>query len=190
MTKSIKRCEWCLSDPLYVAYHDDEWGKVVVDDDKLFACLCLESMQSGLSFITILKKRENYYQAFDGFNATLIADYDDDKVDELMQNAGIIRHRAKIQAVINNAKAYLAITRHRSFYDYLYGIISQYDDFPKDNKISNIKDAPTWTKASEQLAKQLKKDGFQFVGATTCYAFMQAVGMVNDHLADCEFRGG
>lgn len=105
-----KRCPWCLSDPLYVTYHDEEWGKPVNDDHQLFACLCLEGMQAGLSWIAILKRRENYYRAFDEFNPVLIADYDEDKVNELMQNEGIIRHRAKIQAIITNAKAYLNVT--------------------------------------------------------------------------------
>ncbi len=183
-----KRCPWCLSDPLYMAYHDEEWGKPVRDDRHLFACLCLEGMQAGLSWITILKRRENYYRAFDGFDPVLIADYDEDKVNELMQNEGIIRHKAKIQAIISNAKAYLKVTQNQSFYGYLYHIICQYDEVPKDNQPTHLSDIPTHTMASKQLAKQLKKDGFNFVGATTCYAFMQAVGLVNDHLMTCEFR--
>lgn len=183
-----QRCIWCLSDPLYIAYHDNEWGKPIVDDTALFACLCLESMQAGLSWITILKRRENYYQAFDGFNPKIIANYDNHKIDELMQNSGIIRHKAKIQAIIDNANAYLAITKTQSFYEYLLNIINQYDTFPKDNKPISLNDIPTHTPASQALAKQLKKDGFKFIGQTTCYAFMQAVGFVNDHVVDCQYR--
>ncbi len=183
-----KRCAWCLSDPQYVSYHDDEWGKPIYDDKTLFACLCLEGMQAGLSWITILKRRDNYYRAFDDFNPKLIAQYDDDKINELMNDEGIIRHRAKIQAIINNAKAYLVITQNQSFYEYIHQIISQHDKFPKDNQPITQKDIPLSTVASHHLAKQLKKDGFSFVGATTCYAFMQAVGLVNDHFMDCEFR--
>lgn len=182
------RCAWCLSDPLYVAYHDDEWGRVIDDDKELFACLCLEGMQAGLSWITILKRREAYYRAFDGFDAQLIASYDENKVNELMNDIGIIRHRAKIMAIIHNANAYLKIKQTESFYDYLYRIVRQYGDFPQDNCPNELKDTPAKTPASTALAKQLKKDGFKFVGATTCYAFMQAVGMVNDHVAECEFR--
>lgn len=184
----IQRCPWCLSDRMYMNYHDTQWGKVVIDDDILFACLCLESMQSGLSWMIILKKRDDLYQAFDGFNPNKIADYDDDKINELMNNKGIIRHKAKIQAIIHNAKIYLSITKHCSFYDYLYQIINQYDSFPKDNQPINVADIPTKTDVSLALSKQLKKDGFKFIGATTCYAFMQAVGMANDHLLTCQFR--
>lgn len=187
MTNKI-RCSWCLSDPIYMSYHDNEWGKVIYDDDELFACLCLESMQAGLSWITILKKRDNFYHAFDGFNAHKIAQYDDDKIHELLNNDGIIRHQAKIKAMVSNAKAYLAIKNQQSFYDYLYNIINRYDNFPKDNQPKTTSDIPSQTKISLALSKQLKKDGFKFVGATTCYAFMQAVGMVNDHVIHCDFR--
>lgn len=181
------RCTWCLSNPIYIAYHDQEWGKPVYDDDTLFALLCLEGMQAGLSWITILKRRDAYYQAFDGFDAAKIALYDDNKIDELMQNTGIIRHRAKIVAIIDNAKAYLKIKQNQSFSNYLWGITTP-DGKQIDNYPSTPNDIPAQTEASIRLAKQLKKDGFKFVGATICYAFMQAVGMVNDHVAECEFR--
>lgn len=183
-----KRCVWCGDDPLYVSYHDNEWGKAVFDDRTLFAMLCLEGMQAGLSWITVLRKRDDYYQAFDGFDPDKIATYDDDKVVQLMQNAGIIRHRAKIQAIIDNAKAYQSITKHQPFCEYLWGIVRQMGDFPKDNCPKQPSDIPTKTTVSEHLSKRLKKDGFKFIGATTCYAFMQAVGMVNDHVENCAFR--
>lgn len=181
------RCTWCLSDPMYIAYHDNEWGKPVYDDDTLFAMLCLESMQAGLSWITILKRRENYYRAFDHFDATKIAAYDDAKVDQLMMDTGIIRHRGKILAIIHNAKAYLRIKQQQSFSRYLWGIATA-DGKPMDHRPATPSNIPTQTDASVRLAKQLKKDGFKFVGATTCYAFMQAAGMVNDHVVACEFR--
>lgn len=186
-TNNPIRCDWCLSDPLYIAYHDHEWGKPIYDDRQLFACLCLESMQAGLSWITILKRREAYYRAFDDFDPAKIALYDDQKIDELMQNTGIIRHRAKICAIINNAKAYLAICQRQSFAQYLWGMVCA-DGKPIINHPTQLDEIPSQTKTSARLAKQLKKDGFTFVGATTCYAFMQAVGMVNDHLASCAFR--
>lgn len=180
------RCAWCLSDPIYIAYHDQEWGKPIYDDQTLFAMLCLEAMQAGLSWLTILKRRANYYAAFDGFDPHKIAQYDEQKIDELMQNDDIIRHRAKIQAIINNAKAYLHITKKQPFTDYLWGLTTT-DGKPIINRPVQLQDIPAQTDVSAKLAKQLKKDGFAFVGATTCYAFMQAVGMVNDHLQSCDF---
>lgn len=182
-----KRCPWCGDSPLYQAYHDYEWGKPIFDDRALFALLCLEAMQAGLSWITILKKREHYYQAFDGFDPIKIAAYDDAKVDELMQNAGIIRHRGKILAIIANAQAFLKITKNQSFGDYLWGITTN-NNTPVINHPKRMNDIPSSTDVSSKLAAQLKKDGFKFLGATTCYAFMQASGMVNDHLVDCDFR--
>lgn len=186
---NIKRCAWCGDDPLYVAYHDTEWGKPVFNDKELFALLCLESMQAGLSWITILRKRENYYHAFRGFDPNIIATFDDKKVDELMQNTGIIRHRGKIQAIIDNAKLYLEISQTQSFSDYLWAMSPNgLDKIPQDNKPKSLSDIPSSTEYSTKMAKQLKKDGFKFLGATTCYAFMQACGMVNDHLIECKFR--
>lgn len=183
------RCGWCGTDPLYVHYHDNEWGKVVFDDEALFALLCLEAMQAGLSWFTILKKRDNYYQAFANFNPAIIAAFDDAKIDELMNNAGIIRHRGKINAIIDNARAYLNITQNQSFGDYLWNMSPNgLAKIPLDNAPKSLSDTQTVSKHSIKMAKQLKKDGFKFVGATTCYAFMQASGMVNDHLIDCHFR--
>lgn len=185
----MKRCTWCGTDPLYVAYHDNEWGKAVFDDRQLFALLCLEAMQAGLSWISILKKRDNYYHAFGGFEPAIIATFDDNKIDELMQNSGIIRHRGKINAIINNAKAYLNITQNQSFCDYLWAMSPNgLTKNPQDNKPVAPSDVPSVSEHSTKMAKQLKKDGFKFLGATTCYAFMQASGMVNDHLVGCEFR--
>ncbi|AXT93507.1 DNA-3-methyladenine glycosylase I [Moraxella catarrhalis] len=187
IAKTVNRCSWCLSDPLYIHYHDHEWGKPIYDDQRLFAQLCLESMQSGLSWITILKKRDNYYHAFDEFDAIKITQYDQAKIEALMQNTGIIRHLGKINAIINNAKAYLAITEHQSFSDYLWGIATP-DGKPVINYPKTLADIPTQNEVSARLAKALKQQGFKFIGSTTCYAFMQAVGMVNDHLIDCDFR--
>lgn len=182
------RCGWCGNDPLYQAYHDNEWGKPIIDDQQLFAMLCLESMQAGLSWITVLRKRERYYQVFADFNPAIIATFDETKIDELMQDSGIIRHRGKIQAIIDNAKIFLKITENQSFSDYLWamspnGLAKQ----PLINQPKTLADIPTRSVFSDNMAKQLKKDGFKFLGSTTCYAFMQAVGMVNDHLADCDF---
>ncbi|MDO4449364.1 MAG: DNA-3-methyladenine glycosylase I [Moraxella sp.] len=189
MNDIINRCTWCGNDPLYVAYHDNEWSKPIFDDRALFALLCLESMQAGLSWITILRKRENYYHAFADFDPNIIATFDDKKVDELMQNAGIIRHWGKIKAIIDNAKLYLQITQTQSFSDYLWAMSPNgLTKIPQDNKPKSLSDIPSSTEYSTKMAKQLKKDGFKFLGATTCYAFMQACGMVNDHLVDCEFR--
>lgn len=186
--KPVTRCGWCGNDPLYQAYHDREWGKPSYDDRHLFAMLCLEGMQAGLSWITILKKRERYYQVFADFDPVIIAQFDAAKVDELMQDAGIIRNRLKIQAIINNAKCYLAITQTQSFSDYLWAMSPTGTTQPLLNYPVTLADVPAQTLASAAMSKQLKKDGFKFVGSTICYAFMQAVGMVNDHVADCDFR--
>lgn len=188
MLKTPKRCAWCGNDPLYQQYHDLEWGKPSFDDRYLFAMLCLEGMQAGLSWITVLRKREHYYQVFADFDPAKIAQFDDQKVDELMQDAGIIRHRGKIEAIINNAKCYLKITENQPFSDYLWamspnGLAKQ----PQLNHPTTLADIPTKNDISDKMSKQLKKDGFKFVGTTICYAFMQAVGMVNDHVANCDF---
>lgn len=189
MNSIIKRCAWCGDDPIYQAYHDHEWGVPCHDDDKLFAMLCLEGVQAGLSWITILKKRKAYYEAFDGFDAVKIAQYDSRKVDELMNNEGIIRHRLKIEAIISNAKAYLKIKQNQSFNDYVWGIVANHQSqTPLINHPKDINDIPTQTQASQALSKRLKKDGFKFVGPTICYAYMQACGMVDDHVIDCTYK--
>lgn len=184
----MERCAWCVGDEQYMMYHDNEWGVPVYEDRQLFAMLCLEGMQAGLSWITVLRKRERYHQLFYDFDADKIATMTAADVDRLMQETGIIRHRAKIEAIIHNAKLYQQITKQQSFSDYLWGIVRQHGDFPCDNRPQTLAEVPAKTAVSEALSKRLKKDGFKFVGATTCYAFMQAVGMVNDHVATCTFR--
>lgn len=177
------RCNWVSNDELYIKYHDEEWGRPVYDDKVLFEFLVLESFQAGLSWITILKKRENFRKAFDNFNDKKIVKYNDAKIEELMQNEGIIRHRGKIEATINNARVFQEIQKEfGSFSEYLWNYVN---GKPIDNKLKNIKDAVAKTEISDALAKDLKKRGFKFMGSTTVYAFMQAVGMVNDHITSC-----
>lgn len=178
-----KRCAWVNADPLYISYHDEEWGKPLYDDQKLFEFLLLESFQAGLSWITILKKRENFRKAFDQFDPVKIANYDEDKFDELMQNEGIIRNRLKIKAAISNARCYLAICKEEgSFSKYIWSFVG---GKPIVNKWKSIKEVPATSKESDEMSKALKKRGFKFVGSTICYANMQATGMVNDHTTDC-----
>lgn len=178
------RCPWCLSDPLYITYHDTEWGKPSYDDRYLFAALCLEGMQAGLSWLTILKRRQHYYDAFAQFDPNVIATFDNQKVDVLMGNRHLIRQRKKLVAIIKNANAYLSVTKHRPFSDYLWGIVGE----RVVNHPKILSDIPTQTPVSTKLAKRLKQDGFSFVGPTICYAFMQAVGMVDDHLIGCHAK--
>ena len=177
------RCNWVSNDELYIKYHDEEWGKPVYDDKVLFEFLVLESFQAGLSWITILKKRENFRKAFDNFNDKKIVKYNDTKIEKLLQNEGIIRHRGKIEATINNARVFQEIQKEfGSFSEYLWKYVN---GKPIDNKLKSIKDAVAKTEISDALAKDLKKRGFKFMGSTTVYAFMQAIGMVNDHITDC-----
>lgn len=183
--KIIHRCGWCGSDPLYMSYHDEVWGKPVTEDRELFAKLILDGAQAGLSWITILRKQENYYKAFDQFDAEKIARYDQKKIDSLMQNNGIIRNRLKIQATITNAQAYLSIQEQEGFSNYLWDYVN---NEPIINQWKNWKDVPAKTLLSEAISKDLKKKGFKFVGPTIVYAFMQAVGMVNDHEINCTYR--
>jgi DNA-3-methyladenine glycosylase I len=167
---SIIRCAWCGDDPLYVKYHDEEWGVPIYDDQLLFAKLILDGAQAGLSWITILRKRENYWQAFDNFDPEKIALYDEVKFEELMNNAGIVRNRQKIQAAIRNAKGYLAIQEEvGSFSDYLWGFVG---GRPIQNSWTTMGEIPAKTAESEAMSKALKKRGFNFVGPTICYAFM------------------
>lgn len=179
----MKRCDWVSSDELYIKYHDEEWGKPVYDDVVLFEFLLLESFQAGLSWITILKKRENFRLAFDQFNYKKIAKYTPEKVEELLQNEGIIRHRGKIEAAMNNASLFMAIQKEfGSFSNYIWNFV---DGKPINNNFVSIKEVPAKTDISDAIAKDLKKRGFKFMGSTTVYAFMQAVGMVNDHIQGC-----
>ncbi len=181
MTK--KRCEWSGSDPLYQSYHDDEWGVPIHDDRKLFEFLILEGMQAGLSWMTILKKRDNFMAAFDNFDPEIMASYDKKKVEQLLQNAGIIRNRLKIESSIQNAKAFLEVQKeYGSFDSYLWKFVG---GKPIKNAWKKLSDIPVKTHESDTMSKALKSRGFKFVGSTICYAFMQAVGMVNDHVVDC-----
>lgn len=181
-TKKI-RCAWAGEDELYCRYHDEEWGVPCHDDEKLFEMLNLEGAQAGLSWITILRKRENYRRAFDGFNVDKILAYDDAKVDELMQDAGIVRNRLKIQAVITNAKAFRAVQQEfGSFDSFLWAYVN---NTPVCNHFADMSRIPPKTELSDRISKDLKKRGFKFVGSTIVYAFMQAIGMVDDHTEDC-----
>ena len=181
-----ERCGWSGTDPLYIEYHDKEWGVPVHDDRKLFEMLILEGAQAGLSWITILRKRENYRNAFDGFDVKKIARYDRRKVKSLLSNEGIVRNRLKIAATIGNAKAFLDIQKEFGSFDaYVWKFVG---GKPKRNNPKILKDVPAKTAESDAMSKDLKKRGFSFVGSTICYAFMQAVGMVNDHTAKC-FKG-
>ena len=178
-----KRCGWVGTDPLYLEYHDREWGVPLRDDAQLFEMIILEGAQAGLSWITVLKKRENYRRAFDQFDASKIARYDGRKKRALLNDAGIIRNRLKIDATIGNARAFLDIVNEfGSFSDYLWDFV---DGRPVVNRWCKVSEVPVSTKYSDALSKALKKRGFKFVGTTICYSFMQAVGMVNDHTRDC-----
>lgn len=179
----VNRCGWVNHDPLYIDYHDHEWGVPVYDDRLLFEFLNLEGAQAGLSWYTILKKRENYKEAFDDFDAKKIAIYDDRKMEELLHNEGIVRNKRKIDAVVTNAKAFLKVVEEfGSFSTYIWSFV---DGKPIQHHFKDLSEVPATTEISEQLSKDLKKRGFKFVGPTICYAFMQAVGMVNDHLTTC-----
>lgn len=179
----LSRCDWCGTDTLYVQYHDTEWGVPIYDDQLLFAKLILDGAQAGLSWITILRKRDNYWQAFDNFDSEKIARYDDVKIAELLGNVGIVRNKLKIQAAIKNAQGFLEIMeKEGSFSDYLWGFV---DGSPIQNHWQTMADVPTETAESRAMSKSLKKRGFSFVGPTICYAFMQATGFCNDHLITC-----
>lgn len=177
------RCEWAGTDPLYVAYHDLEWGVPVHDDRTLFEFLILEGAQAGLSWSTILNKRDNYRVAFDQFDPEIVANYDDAKIAELLNNPGIVRNRLKVNAAVNNANRYLAVQAECGSFDaYIWGFV---DGRVQQNAWKSLTDIPAETPASKAMSVDLKKRGFKFVGPTICYAFMQAVGMVNDHVVDC-----
>ncbi|WP_420551531.1 DNA-3-methyladenine glycosylase I [Tenacibaculum aiptasiae] len=178
-----KRCFWVSDDPLYIEYHDNEWGVPVYEDDKLFEFLILETFQAGLSWITVLKKRENFREAFDSFDYKKIANYGEEKFEELLQNAGIIRNKLKIKATITNAQAFMKVQEEfGSFSKYIWGFVN---GKPIKNSFSKREEVPATTELSDAISKDLKKRGFKFVGSTVIYAHMQATGMVNDHTTDC-----
>ena len=177
------RCGWVTDDPLYIDYHDNEWGRPERDDRKLFEMLCLEGAQAGLSWITILRKREGYLRAFDGFDPEVVARYDEAKVAELLADPGIVRNKLKVRSVIGNAKAFLEMVESGpGFSNHLWSFV---DGDPRQNAWEFQDEVPASTAESDALSKDLKRRGFKFVGSTICYAFMQATGMVNDHLTGC-----
>jgi len=178
-----ERCPWAGEDPLYCRYHDEEWGVPVFDDRLLFEFLILEGAQAGLSWITILRKRENYRRAFDNFDAGRIARYDEAKVRSLLEDEGIVRNRLKVRAAVDNARGALAVQEEfGSLSSYLWQFV---DGRPIRNRRERLEDVPASTARSEAMSRDLKKRGFRFVGPTICYAFMQSTGMVNDHLTSC-----
>lgn len=180
---ALERCPWCGEDPLYQHYHDTEWGVPLHDDRSLFEFLTLEGAQAGLSWITILRKRDNYRAAFDNFDATKIARYTARKVDKLLQDPGIVRNRLKVESTVSNARAFLETqAAFGSFDRYLWDFV---DGQPIVNRFTSLKQVPASTPLAEKLSKDLKKRGFRFVGPTIVYAHMQATGMVNDHLVGC-----
>ena len=177
------RCKWCEQDPLYIKYHDTEWGVPVHDDQKLFECLLLETFQAGLSWITVLRKRENFRNAFDYFDYHKIALYDEGKIQELLQDTGIVRNKLKVRATVSNAQAFLEVQEEFGSFDkYIWSFV---DGKPIQNKWETTIELPPTTEISDMLSKDLKKRGFKFVGSTIVYAHMQATGMVNDHTIDC-----
>lgn len=183
----VSRCAWAGNDPLYQKYDDEEWGVPVHDDQKLFEMLCLEGAQAGLSWITILRKRENYRKAFSHFDAKKIAKYDSDKVEELLQNEGIVRNKLKVAAFITNAKCFLEIQKEFGSFDkYIWKFVN---GKPIINHWKSLKELPAKTQESDAMSKDLKKRGFKFVGSTICYAFMQGIGMIVEHSKDCWLSG-
>ena len=177
------RCDWCGTDPLYISYHDTEWGVPVRDDGLLFEFLLLETFQAGLSWITILRKRENFRKAFDNFDYLRISSYDEEKYNELIADPGIVRNKLKIRAAVENALAFIRIQEeYGSFSDYIWEFVNRE---PLNNQWKDMGQVPATTPLSDRISKELKKKGFKFVGSTVVYAFMQATGMVNDHLKNC-----
>ncbi|CNI31423.1 DNA-3-methyladenine glycosylase I [Yersinia alsatica] len=180
---AIERCGWVTSDPLYIAYHDKEWGIPQRGNQALFEMLCLEGQQAGLSWITVLKKRENYRKCFHNFDPVRVAKMGPKEVETLVLDSGIIRHRGKIQAIITNAQAYLAMEANgEDFSEFIWSFV---EGTPKVNHWWSLAEAPATTPISDAMSKALKKKGFKFIGSTICYAFMQATGLVNDHMCNC-----
>lgn len=179
----IKRCGWVTNDPLYQHYHDHEWGQSCTDSRRLFELLCLEGQQAGLSWITVLKKRDNYRRRFHQFDPRRVAAMTDEDVEHLLQDSGIIRNRLKIEAIIANARAYLALEEQgESFADFIWSFVNHR---PIVNAPATLAEVPAKNEISDAMSKALKKRGFKFIGSTICYAFMQAGGLVNDHVVDC-----
>ncbi len=180
------RCAWCVKDDLYRNYHDTEWGVPIYDDQKIFEFLILETFQAGLSWYTVLAKRENFRNAFDNFDYQKVAVYTEEKIETLKQDAGIIRNALKIKAAVTNAIAFMEVQKEfGTFSNYIWGFV---DGKPINNNRKNLKEVPATTEISDKLSKDLKKRGFKFVGSTVVYAHMQATGMVNDHVEDCWTR--
>ncbi len=186
MNDETQRCTWCGSDPLYVAYHDEEWGRPERDPRALFECLILEGFQAGLSWITILRRRETFRAAFAGFDPAVLATWGEAETLRLLADPGIIRHRGKIEATFAGARAYLAIEAREGFSPFIWKHVGGQ---PVDRQLGSLTEAVAQTAASVALSKALKAEGFKFVGPTISYAFMQAVGMVNDHLVSCHWHG-
>ncbi len=187
MRKTRRRCGWAGTDPLYVAYHDEEWGVPLHDDDRLFEMLVLEGAQAGLSWITILRKRERYRQVFEAFDPSRVARFGRRKVESLLLDPGIVRNRAKVEGAVGGARAFLEVVReHGSFDAYLWRFVG---GKPLRNRWRSLSEVPAETAESRALSRDLKSRGFSFVGPTICYAFMQAVGMVDDHLTTCFLHG-
>ena len=181
-----QRCAWCEKDDLYRNYHDNEWGKPVYDDETIFEFLILETFQAGLSWYTVLAKRENFRKAFDNFDLLKVANYSEDKMAELAEDAGIIRNKLKIKATVTNAQAFIKVQEEfGSFSKYIWGFV---DGKPIDNQPKTLEEVKATTPISDALSKDLKKHGFKFIGSTVMYAHMQATGMVNDHVVDCHTR--
>lgn len=186
MSTAVKRCSWCGNDPLYIKYHDEEWGKPVTDDRVLFEFLILEGAQAGLSWITILRRRESYRKAFAGFDATKVAAFDEHDFERLMADPGIIRNKLKVRGAITNAQLFLSVQQEFStFYNYIWGFMPGKE--PLLNHVS-LHGLPARTEISDAISRDMKKRGFKFFGTTICYAYMQATGMVNDHIEGCIAR--
>ncbi len=185
--EKINRCPWCGDDSLYTTYHDEEWGKPIYDDKRLFEFLILESAQAGLSWITILRRRDGYRKLFADFEVTRVASFTDADVERLLLDPSIIRHRGKIVAAIRNAQLFIQIQKEfGSFYTYLYSFMP--DQSAIQHNVQSMAEVPTRSKESDAIAKDMKRRGFKFFGTTICYAYMQAVGMINDHLNSCAFK--
>jgi DNA-3-methyladenine glycosylase I len=186
MRGDCMKCNWCLGEPIYIRYHDEEWGVPVRNDQQHFENLILELMHSGLSWLTVLRKRENFRTAFVNFNPIKIAAFDEEKIEELLKNEGIIRHRKKIEATIINAKQFIRIQQeYGSFNDYIWKYVN---NEPVMNHYQELSQVPAKTELSDQISKELKQRGFKFLGSVTIYSYLQASGLINDHLEDCELK--